>query len=73
MANSIMKEEALPSPNDQLAMQIADALVAAGLIRDSHNAPLLSKLKAGGAKQEDWDLWIDIAASEFSHYLTSRN
>ena len=25
--------------------------------------PLLTKLKAGGVKQEDWDLWIDIATA----------
>jgi len=51
------------SPNDILASQVADALVAAGLIADTHKDLLLSKLKAGGVKQEDWNLWIDIATA----------
>jgi len=52
-----------PSPNDLLASQIADALVTAGLIKDTHKGTLLSKLKAGGVKQEDWNLWVDIATA----------
>lgn len=51
------------SPNDILASDITDALVAAGLINDTHKSLLLSKLKAGGVKQEDWNLWIDIATA----------
>ncbi len=53
----------LPTPNAVLASEIADALVAAGLIKDMHKNALLSKLKAGGVKQEDWNLWVDIATA----------
>ncbi len=52
-----------PSPNDVLASQIADALVTAGLINDAHKTELLSKLKAGGVKEEDWNLWVDMATA----------
>lgn len=51
------------SPNDILASDIVDALVAAGLIKDAHKGPLLAKLKANGVKQEDWNLWIDMATA----------
>jgi hypothetical protein len=51
------------SPNDILASQVTDALVAAGLITDTHKDLLLSKLKKGGVKQEDWNLWVDIATT----------
>ncbi len=51
------------SPNDLLASQITEALVAAGLIKDNHKTPLLAKLKTGGVKQEDWNLWIDMATA----------
>lgn len=51
------------TPNDVLAFEITEALVAAGLIKDTHKASLLAKLKAGGVRQEDWNLWIDIATA----------
>jgi len=51
------------SPNDVLAGQVTDSLVAAGLIKDAHKGALLGKLKAGGVKQEDWNLWIDMATA----------
>lgn len=51
------------SPNDMLASQITEALVAAGLIKDTHKGSLLAKLKAGGVRQEDWNLWIDMATA----------
>jgi hypothetical protein len=54
---------AAQSPNDLLASQITEALLAAGLIKDTHKGPLLSKLKTGGVKQEDWNLWIDMATA----------
>lgn len=55
---------ATPSPNDLLAVQVADALMAAGLIKDSHRAELLSKLKSGGVRQDDWNLWVDLATAQ---------
>lgn len=56
------------SPNDVLASEVTEALVAAGLIKDSHRGTLLANLKTGGVKQEDWNLWIDIAtAPQVSH------
>lgn len=51
------------SPNDLLASQITEALVAAGLIKDTHKGSLIVKLKANGVKQEDWNLWIDMATA----------
>ncbi len=51
------------SPNDILASQVTDALEAAGLITDTHKDLLLNKLKTGGVKQEDWNLWVDIATT----------
>ena len=57
------RSQAAQSPNDQLAAEIADALVEAGLITDRHKAGLLAKLKAGGVRQEDWNLWVDMATA----------
>lgn len=51
------------SPNDRLANDIADALVEAGLITTTHENALREKLKVGGVKQEDWNLWVDVATS----------
>ena len=55
--------EATLSPNDILAADITDALIFAGLIKDMHKEQLLAKLKTGGVKQEDWNLWIDMATA----------
>ncbi|RLC91433.1 MAG: hypothetical protein DRI77_13820 [Chloroflexi bacterium] len=55
--------EALQSPNDLLAVEVADALVEAGLITDGHKAALLTKLKSGGVRQDDWNLWVDMATA----------
>ena len=64
-APTIVLNEPMPaqSPNDLLASQITEALVAAGLIKDKHREPLLTKLKTGGVKQDDWNLWVDIATA----------
>lgn len=53
----------IPSPNDQLAIQITDALVTAGLIQDRHKEELFGKLKSGGVSQDDWNMWIDLATA----------
>ena len=55
--------EAILSPNALLAVEVADVLVEAGLISDGHKATLLAKLKSGGVRQEDWNLWVDIATA----------
>jgi|GEM_PF-1713224 len=55
--------EAVQSPNDLLAVEVADALVEAGLITDGHKAALLTKLKSGGVRQDDWNLWVDMATA----------
>jgi hypothetical protein len=61
------------SPNDILASRVTDALVAAGLITDTHKPLLLSKLKTGGVKQEDWNLWIDIATAPAANSEEANN
>ncbi len=53
----------IPSPNDLLAVDIADALSTAGLVKDNHKSELLAKLKSGGVTQDDWGLWIDLATA----------
>lgn len=55
--------EAIQSPNDLLAVEVADALVEAGLITDGHKSALLTKLKSGGVRQDDWNLWVDMATA----------
>jgi len=52
-----------PSPNELLAVEIADALETAGLVTDNHKSELLAKLKSGGVGQDDWGLWIDLATA----------
>jgi len=55
--------EAIQSPNDLLAVEVADALVEAGLITDGRKAALLTKLKSGGVRQDDWNVWVDMATA----------
>jgi hypothetical protein len=57
VANSVPKK----TPNDLLAEEISDALVSAGLVPGNRKDNLLSKLKIGGVKQDDWGLWVDLA------------
>lgn len=63
MTNNPATPETVQSPNDLLAVEIADALVDAGLITDGHKAALFSKLKSGGVRQDDWNLWVDMATA----------
>ena len=51
------------SPNDILAEEIVNDLFEAGLLLENHKDELLSKLKTGGASQDDWNLWIDLATA----------
>jgi len=55
--------EAVQGPNDLLAAEIAGALVEAGLITDGRKAALLAKLKSGGVRRDDWNLWVDMATA----------
>lgn len=55
--------ERLQTPNDVLALQITESLVAAGLISITHKEQLFAKLQQGGVTQEDWNLWIDMATA----------
>lgn len=61
------------TPNDILASEITDALIAAGLITDAHKGQLLAKLKTSGVTQEDWNLWIDMATAPQAKPLESDN
>lgn len=51
------------TPNDYLAEDVAEAIASAGLVPENRRSDLLSKLKVGGVKQEDWGLWVDIATA----------
>ncbi len=51
------------SPNDLLAEVLSEALTSAGVVPENRKAELLSKLKAGGVKHEDWGLWVDVATA----------
>jgi hypothetical protein len=55
--------EATQTPNDLLAVEVADALVDAGLIPEGRKGALLAKLKSGGVHQNDWNLWVDMATA----------
>ncbi len=51
------------SPNDVLAEEIINDLIEAGLIPENRIDELRSKLKTGGASQDDWNLWIELATA----------
>jgi len=51
------------TPNQELAEQVRNALLDAGLILDSRKAEVLQKLTAGNAASEDWNLWVDMATA----------
>jgi len=55
------EDETRKSPNDTLADLVVDELTKAGLILDTHEAELTTKLKGEGVSQDDWNLWIDLA------------
>ena len=57
-----MAEEPSTDPNDQLANLIAGKLVEEGLITSDHKDRVLSGLKAGSLKGQDWRLLLEIAA-----------
>ena len=59
----ITENESRKSPNDLLAEEVAEALASAGLVPENRRSDLLSKLKVGGVRQEDWGLWIDVATT----------
>ena len=56
-------DKAEKTPNEVLAEAVAEALVSAGLVPEKRKADLLSKLKTGGVKQDDWGLWVDLATA----------
>jgi hypothetical protein len=59
----MVTNEEQKSPNDTLAEQIAQDLLAAGLIPQERKIELERKLKVGGVTQSDWNLWVDIATA----------
>jgi len=58
-----MVQEQDRTPNDVLAEDIASTLISEGLVPEDKKEQLLSKLKSGTAKQDDWNLWIDLATN----------
>ena len=47
------------APNDVLTTRIADALCAAGLVREKYKESVQSKLCNGKARESDWRLWAE--------------
>ena len=63
-SSSLMPENvSSKSPNELLAEVLSEALTSAGVVPENRKAELLSKLKAGGVKREDWGLWVDVATA----------
>jgi hypothetical protein len=48
-----------PSPNEELATEIVQALVEAGFIAESRRDRLGASMARGKTRQEDWKLWIE--------------
>ena len=57
-----MPDEPSASPNDQLADLVAEKLTDEGLISSDRKDQVLSGLKAGSLKAQDWRLLLEIAA-----------
>lgn len=57
-----MAEDTSVSPNDQLADLVAEKLTEEGLISSDRKDQVLSGLKAGSLKGQDWRLLLEIAA-----------
>lgn len=49
------------TPTQQLAEEIATALIDAKLIEKGRKEELIKKMVAGKVKSEDWALWVDTA------------
>ena len=52
------------SPSDQLSTQIADALIAAGLLRSEKRDGVVAKIATGNMSGADWKNEIDLAAEK---------
>lgn len=57
-----MPDEPSARPNDQLADLVAEKLTEEGLISSDRKGQVLSGLKAGSLKGQDWRLLLEIAA-----------
>lgn len=51
-------------PNEKLASLIVEQLKERDLIPSPHLAEIEEKLAAGRIKQDEWRLWIDLAAAK---------
>jgi hypothetical protein len=51
----------LLSPQDQLAEEIAAALVASGLVDAVRKKQVVQQIAAGQLKREDWSLLVEVA------------
>lgn len=47
------------SPDEELALEIAQALIEVGLIREAKGDPLKQGIRAGNLRSEDWRLMIE--------------
>lgn len=61
--NTVTNQPQSACPNDILAAQIVEKLIDAGIVLERNRAELESKLKRGGATQDDWNSWIDLATA----------
>jgi len=52
------------SPNEELADLVVVELLKAGLIVDRKSEEIKSKVTAGTARQDDWQVWIEQAIDQ---------
>lgn len=54
----------LKSPNEELAALITAKLIEVGLVTQLKQSEVGTKLANGSARQEDWQLWIELAIDQ---------
>lgn len=50
-----------PSPNEELARRIVEALRARGLVPPARAAIAQEKIASGTARANDWQSWVDVS------------
>ncbi len=52
------------TPNEELATLIVAQLVEAGLLPQGKKSEVLTKVANGSARQDDWQVWIEMAIDQ---------